>query len=58
MPKEESLIELVDGLIIEDKEIIDEFIKEELQPMIDYNIKREKQLFEKAYSEVLKLEEI
>ena len=56
--KEQSFIEIVDELIAEDKKIIDEFLKEEMKPMVDYNKAQERKLFEKAYQEVLKLEEV
>ena len=58
MPKEQSFIEIVDELIAEDKKIIDEFLKEEMKPMVDYNKAQERKLFESAYKEVLKLEEV
>lgn len=58
MPKEQTFTEMVDELIAEDKEIIDEFLEEELKAMVDYNKAQEKKLFEKYYEEVLKLEEI
>ena len=58
MPKEQTFTEMVDKLIAEDKEIIDEFLEEELRPMVDYNKAQEKKLFEKAYQEVKELEEI
>ena len=58
MPKEQSFIEIVDELIAEDKKIIDEFLKEEMKPMVDYNKAQERKLFNKAYEEVLKLEEV
>ena len=56
--KEQSFIEIVDELIAEDKVIIDEFLKEEMKPMVDYNKAQERKLFNKAYEEVLKLEEV
>ena len=56
--KEQSFIEIVDELIAEDKKIIDEFLKEEMKPMVDYNKAQERKLFESAYEEVLKLEEV
>lgn len=56
--KEQTFKELVDELIAEDKEIIDEFLEEELRPMVDYNNTQEKKLFESAYREVRELEEI
>ena len=56
--KEQSFIEIVDELIAEDKEIIDEFLKEEMKPMVDYNKAQERKLFESAYKEVLELEEV
>lgn len=49
--------ELVDEILKEDMEIIDEFIREEIQPLIDYNLTQEKKLGEKAYKEILELEE-
>lgn len=58
MPKEQTFTEMVDELIAEDKEIIDEFLEEELKAMVDYNKAQEKKLFEKAYKEVRELEEI
>lgn len=56
--KEQSFIEIVDELIAEDKEIIDKFLEEELKPMVDYNKAQERKLFNKAYEEVLELEEV
>lgn len=58
MPKEQTFKEIVDELIAEDKETIDEFLKEELKPMVDYNETQERKLFEKAYKEVKELEEV
>ena len=58
MPKEQTFIEIVDELIKEDKEIIDNLLEEELKPMVDYNKAQERKLFEKAYEEVLELEEV
>lgn len=56
--KEQTFIEIVDELIKEDKEIIDNLLEEELKPMVDYNKAQERKLFEKAYEEVLELEEV
>lgn len=58
MPKEQTFTEIVDELIAEDKEIIDEFLEEELRPMVEYNKAQERRLFEKAYKEVIELEEV
>lgn len=58
MPKEQTFTEIVDELIEEDKELIDEFLEEEIKPMVDYNKAQERKLFNKAYEEVLKLEEV
>ena len=51
-----SLIEIADEVIAEDMIVIEELIKEEIQPLIDYRKKLEKKIFEKAYTEVLDLE--
>lgn len=56
--KEQSFKEVVDELIAEDKELIDEFLEEELRPMVDYNKAQERKLFEKYYKEVKDLEEV
>ena len=56
--KEQSFIEIIDEIIAEDKKIIDEFLKEEMKPMVDYNKAQERKLFESAYKEVLELEEV
>lgn len=54
---EQSYLEMVNEVIEGEKAIIAEVIAEEIQPIIDYRQKLEKQAFEKMYREVKKLEE-
>lgn len=50
-------MEIVDELIEEEISIIDELIEEEIKPLLDYRKQLEKKIFEKAYKEVLGLEQ-
>ena len=52
------ITEAVDELIAETIEIIDEIIKEEIDPLIKFNQQAEKKAFDQAHKEVLKLEEL
>lgn len=54
--KETSVMNLIDDIIAEDKEIIDELIEEEIKPIIEYKKKLQKEQFEREYREVLELE--
>lgn len=47
---------IVDEVIAESLEIIDEVIKEEIEPIIKQRKEMEKKAFDKAYSELKKLE--
>lgn len=53
----DSIIELMNECIAEDIEAICELMDEDITPMIKYRQKLEKEAFEKAYSELKKLEE-
>jgi len=55
--KEQSYLEMANEVIEEEKAIIAEVIAEEIQPIIEYRKKLEKEAFEKIYREVRKLEE-
>jgi len=55
--KNTSFIEAVDEVIALQMSLIDEVIKEEVKPLIDYRAKLEKEAFEKAYKELRELEE-
>lgn len=50
-------LELMQELVKEDLELMREVIAEDIQPLIDYREKLEKKAFDKAHSEMLKLEE-
>lgn len=52
-----DIIEIVDELIEESRSIIDEFIKEEVMPILKKQRDNEKKLFDKAFEEVKDLEE-
>lgn len=55
--KEPSVIELMQEIIAEDIEIMREVFSEDLQPLIKYRQKMEREIFNRVYEEVLKLEE-
>jgi len=52
-----TFMELVDELVEEQIEIINELIDEEIKPIIEYRAKLEREIFNKAYKELLELEE-
>lgn len=51
-----TLMDVIDELVAEEIEIIDELIEEEVKPILEYKVKLEKDIFDKAYKEVLELE--
>ena len=52
----ESMIELMNECIAEDIEAIREVFEEDIQPLIDYRVKMEKKIFNKAKEELDELE--
>lgn len=54
---EESIIDLMNECIAEDMEAMKEVVEEDIKPLIDYRVKLEKKIFNKAYDEVKELEE-
>lgn len=55
--KEQSYLEVANEVIAEERAIIAEVIEEEIQPIIEYREKLEREAFEKIYREVKRLEE-
>lgn len=55
--KEDTIIEITDDLVKEAKEIVDELIKEEVMPLLKRQEEQDKALFDKAYKELIELEE-
>ena len=51
-----EFMDITDEVIAEELGIIEEFIKEEVEPLIAYRKQQEKKAFDKLYTEVLELE--
>lgn len=49
-------MKIVDETIAEELEIVEEVIRDEIKPIIDYRKNLENKIFNKAYKEVLDLE--
>ena len=56
MPDKTNFQQICEEVIAESKEIIDELMREEIEPLLKYRQTLEKKEFEKAYKEVLDLE--
>ena len=57
MPDKTNFQQTCDEIIDETVEIINELLDEEVKPLLEYRQQQEKKLFDKAYKEVLRLEE-
>ena len=58
MPELTMFQQIVEELIDEEVELINELIEEEIQPLMDYRVRLEKEAFNKAYKELKELEEV
>lgn len=54
---DKNVVQLMQEVIGEDIKIMQELIKEEIEPLLKYRAEMEKKAFEKAYRELKQLEE-
>jgi len=55
--KEESIIEMMNELSGDVTEALEELLKDEIQPIVDYRLKMEQKVGNKEINEMYKLEE-